>query len=702
MGTTNKNIQRQSHRALAALVSGLMFSGCTAGFQTMDHAKRLAASEASSQQATPEFAPAKAVLERNCTSCHSSGGRADFAPMNFQFESEFIQAGLIVPGDVDQSKLIHRVQGYSGPGPGADVPFSSNMPLNSSISAQDLSILKAWVVALGKKDQEPVGPYQPFACNDTDKVVANNLRRLSQKEMINTIGDLVVEFGGSEASNIQQEISVALQFLPKDDEVDLKKINYGITRSHIDAYWQVAKDLSESVTKDNSRISTLAGSCFTQSSVSDNCLNSFIDRFGLWTYRRPVTASERSSLNSFYKAQVSEFALANLVARFLLSPQFLYHLEVEGSDAGPANELKLTSYELASKLSYQLRGTMPNQMLFDAAASGKLSDPAQLQAVVDDLFANDPKVKTQVRSFFSHWLEFDSLASFDTSSQKLLALAGDLNLSQNASALQTAMISEVDAMLIDHLWENPTDYKSLLTSRKAYTDSPLLNQLYSIPTAVGGQYTFPQTQRSGLLTRAAFLVSGDEKTDPIHIGVKMYRDVLCQELPPPPGGVDTSSPSGLTELNASHREIVADMTSKPACIDCHSKINPLGFAFENFDPFGRHRNPLEEKVFDDQGNLVKIHATSASTTPEISRDMPRVSVRDSVQLMDEMADSQRADACLVRTYHRYTNKRAEDEQVDGCSMKSMYDQLNVSGGTMQDMFKARVLESSFGLRRYNN
>ncbi len=679
----------------------LIFAGCTSGYNSINYKKRLASEEASSSETTTEFAAAKGVLQQNCLSCHSTNGQAHFSRMDYQFESEFIQAGLITPGDLDKSKLIHRTQGYIGPGPGPDVPFSSNMPLNGSISSKDLATLKAWVVALGKEDPT-LGSYQPFTCNDTEPVKANSLRRLSQKEMINTLNDLVVEFGGREAATIMVSLQPALQFLPVDDEVNFKSVNYQITDSHIQAYWEVARTFSEAVTHNNSRVSDLAGSCFNLSTVTDNCLNNFINRFGLWTYRRPITLSERKDLNAFYRAQDSQYALANLVAKFLLSPQFLYHLEVNGDDRDNINELQLTDYEIASKLSYQLRGTMPNKKLFDAAASEELTHPDKLQLLVNDLFSHDPKVKEQISIFFSRWLEYESIGAFDTSSKKFLALGGELDLANNDQALQTAMVNEVRTMLNDHIWQNPTDYKTLLTSKKAYTDSPLLNKLYSIPTATGTPYAFSQKERAGLFTRAAFIVSGNEKTDPIHIGVKIYRDVLCQDLPPPPGGADTSSPSGLNELNASHREIVADMTSKPACIDCHSKINPLGFAFENFDPLGRYRTTSTEKVFDDQGRLIKTHPTTASATPEISRDMPRVSVQDSIQLMDKIADSQRADACLVRNYQRYSRKQMEDEQADGCSMKDMFDNLSASGGTMQDMFKANVLNNRFRLRRYNN
>lgn len=672
--------------------------GCTAGMQAPSYNQSKL--DSGSTEPTTEFAKASVVITQKCASCHCAGGQASFAPMDFLNEDQFVQTGLVIPGDVDKSKLIHRSIGYSGPGPGT--AFVSNMPLNGNISGDELTTLKQWVVALGKKEQ-PATPsaYEPFVCEESQPVQANALQRLTQQEMINTIGDLVSEFASSDKAAVTALLEPALGFLPQDTESDLKNITYPVTDSHIRAYWEVAKVFSEAVTANSSRITALAGSCFLQATVTDTCLNTFIQRFGLWTYRRPVTAAEKSALNAYYKGQVAEFALSNLVARFLLSPQFLYHLEVQGTDSGKANEVKLTEYELASKLSYQLRGTMPNQKIFDAAANGQLSDSASRKALVDELFASDARVKDQVGSFFADWLDYKSVNPIDTASKKVLALGSDLNLSSQAGALRTAMVTEVKDLLDHHLWNSPSDFRSLLTTRRLSTSSNALAKVYGL-SAAGSDLTLPEDQRSGLLTRAAFIVSGSEKTDPIHIGVKIYRNVLCQELPDPPGSIDTSSPSGLTELTASHRDIVADKTSKAACIGCHAKINPIGFAFEAYDALGRYRNDMTEKVFDSNGNLIKTHSVSTQADAEIARELPVVSVQDAVQLIDEIADSNRADACLVRNYQRYTKKRLENDSTDGCSMKNMYDELTESGGTMQDMFKASVLNTRFGLRSFHN
>jgi hypothetical protein len=183
-----------------------------------------------------------------------------------------------------------------------------------------------------------------------------------------------------------------------------------------------------------------------------------------------------------------------------------------------------------------------------------------------------------------------------------------------------------------------------------------------------------------LLTRAALLVSGSEYTRPILKGREVRFRVMCDELPPPPANLVIKPLQQDTAKTT--RQIVEEATASATCQACHSKMNPLGFASENFDSLGRMRT-LEQKL-DVQGAVVNTVGIDTATT----------GVRDAEDLGTQLAASGRGQRCMVQQYFRFTFGRHEDDVADGCDLEGMR-----TRGTLVDTFKEIARRDSFRIRR---
>ena len=204
-------------------------------------------------------------------------------------------------------------------------------------------------------------------------------------------------------------------------------------------------------------------------------------------------------------------------------------------------------------------------------------------------------------------------------------------------------------------------------------------------------------QRTGLLTRAAFLVSGSANTRPIMKGVFMRKNMLCDTIPPPPAGANAKPPElkpGMTT-----RESVEALTevAGSVCITCHgTAINPLGFATENFDALGRFRTA--QTLFDANGNVTGTKAVNTTSVPQVSYGDP-AKISSPSELMTLMTASSKVEACLSRHFFRFTYARWETESTDGCSLEDGRKAL-MNGGKMTDLATAALLSPQFRRRTF--
>lgn len=307
-------------------------------------------------------------------------------------------------------------------------------------------------------------------------------------------------------------------------------------------------------------------------------------QFAQRAYRRPLTAGERHELPALHgrlrgEGVAHDAAILLLIARVLLAPAFLYHAEEPGpgAAAGPVSD-----WELASRLSYFLWSTAPDEPLLASAARGVLHEPDELIAQTRRMLRH-PHVRRLATEFGCAWLHihgFDELG--EKSERHFPTFVG----------LRSAMYEESILFLTD-LFQRGGSMLDLLDADHTFLNAALADH-YGIPGVTGAEWRrvdgVKQLARGGILGQATILATqaGASRTSPILRGNWLSEVLLGEKLPRPPKDVprlpEDEGQEGLTM-----RELTEKHTSDPRCAKCHARIDPLGFALEAFDAIGRHR-----------------------------------------------------------------------------------------------------------------
>jgi len=420
---------------------------------------------------------------------------------------------------------------------------------------------------------------------------------------------------------------------------------------------------------------------------------------GARALRRPLDADELSFYDSVYGADKTPnpAAYADVIGVLLNAPQMLYFVEHGSTEvSGKAGIFELSSYELASRLSYQLWQTAPDAELLAHAADGSLLDAQIYRAQVSRLLA-DARAASALDEFFADYAKVEELPALDAKNNDAVfkAFAG----SQLPSAqLRQDMIDDVLGLLGYYTWQQPSALAALFQSDLSFARSPELASLYGVAAWDGASAppAFAAGQRPGLLTRALFLSTGSPNTRPIMKGVFIRRNILCDGIPPPPPGANAKPPE--LQPGMTTRETVEELTQMQGtvCAGCHATlINALGFATEGFDALGRYRT--EQRFFDASGAASGSKPISTSGVPHVTEAETVVSGPS--ELMQQILASGKVEACLSRNFFRYTFARWEDAAADGCALEGMRKSLE-DGGTLVDLVMAASLDGSFRQRAF--
>jgi hypothetical protein len=316
--------------------------------------------------------------------------------------------------------------------------------------------------------------------------------------------------------------------------------------------------------------------------------------FAARAWRRPLTDDEKSRLRSFYAALRTDAQLSHtdatrtLLARTLVAPEFLYRLEKSTSQEP---RVALSDWELATRLSYFLWSSLPDEELTRAAATGVLHEPQQLARQASRMLA-DPKARRLATEYFGQWLgfyQFDRHRGVDPQ-----------RFPEFTDKLKSALYDEAIAFFENIVREN-RPVGEILFADYAFLDRDLA-QHYGIqadvsaaaPTRIDGVNRF---HRGGLTGLGAVLTvtSAPLRTSPVKRGDWVLRRVLGTPVPPPPADagsiaaddVAATGPRTVRERLDAHRR-------DPACTNCHSRIDPLGFTLEHYDPIGRWREAYRD------------------------------------------------------------------------------------------------------------
>jgi hypothetical protein len=339
-----------------------------------------------------------------------------------------------------------------------------------------------------------------------------------------------------------------------------------------------------------------------ESGCADRILTTLLRR----AYRRNVTADDLRRARRFYEAGRAErdfdLGIQRALERVLVSPQFLFRIEQEPAGAAPGSVHRVGDFELASRLSFFLWSSIPDDELLEAAAAGTLRQPDVLRRQVTRMLA-DPRSGSLVTNFAAQWL---FLRDVETKEPDVY-LFRDFD-----EGVRAAFVRETELFLDSVLRENRSVLE-LLTADYTFLNEPLAKH-YGIPQITGSHFrrvTLPKgSPRRGLLGHGSILsiTSYSTRTSAVLRGKYVLENLLASPPPPPPADV----PSLNTERSGkplSMKEAMQLHRASPACAGCHAKMDPIGFALENFDALGRWRadengRPLEVRSALPDGTIV--------------------------------------------------------------------------------------------------
>jgi len=377
--------------------------------------------------------------------------------------------------------------------------------------------------------------------------------------------------------------------------------------------------------------------------VSDTaCPDTFIKSFGERAFRRPLSDAEASRFRSLF-AQGSALGdngdafhegVQLVVEAMLQAPQFLYRAELSQGQLKDGR-MSVDDWEVASRLSYFLYDSMPDAPLFERARAGQLHTEDQIASQVTRMLG-DARATSKFVSFHEQLWQFGRYSKIapDAATYK--------NLPSN---FVDRLLSASDAFLGDVIDENG-GLEEFLTAPYAYADGQLA-AIYgkSASGNTPSRIDFPAGERKGFLMQAGFLASNSYaiKTDPIHRGLFIQRDVLCRAIPDPPPGAATTPPPPATTPIVTTRDEVTLLTGQSFCPTCHGQINEPGFSFEGFDAIGRVRTQENGEDVDTAGS--------------ITLDGDKIPFQDAGDLVEALAQSDEARNCYVGRWLEFANGR---------------------------------------------
>jgi cytochrome c553 len=398
----------------------------------------------------------------------------------------------------------------------------------------------------------------------------------------------------------------------------------------------VSKAWHEATTKAAIEAAVLVDARLNQlADTKDNAINrveklkEFCATFAERAFRRPLTPELRTAFveQQFAPGVEPEIAVKRSVILTLKSPRFLYP-ELGGTP---------DDFTVATRLALALWDSLPDQPLLEAAGRGELRDPVRVREQARRMM-QDPRAHAKLAEFFHHWLAFDE--------------ADDISKDPKAyPGFDSVLVADLRQSLekfVEHVvWSEASDYRQLLLADYLFLN-PRLAKFYDVEVPAGDDFVpvkFDPAQRAGIITHPFLLTtfSYHKSSSPIHRGVFLTRNVLGRFLKPPPMAIEFMDDRFDPSLTM--REKVTELTGKPACMSCHTTINPLGFSLEHYDAVGRFRTTDNNKP---------INAESDYTTT----DGQVLKLRGPRDLAEHTAGNPEARAGFVRQLFQHAVKQA--------------------------------------------
>jgi hypothetical protein len=484
------------------------------------------------------------------------------------------------------------------------------------------------------------------------------MRRLTRWEYDNTVHDLLGD-----------TTRPGSKFVPEAEQFGFDNNAAGATLNQlvVQQYEEAARTLVENAMTDPT---ALLG-CDPAAQGEDTCAHAFIRSFGRRAFRRPLGSEEIARFESFYAANKAAHGFTDavgMVARAMLqSPSFLYRLEIGTAEPTSNGALPLTPFETASRLSYLLWGSMPDEELLLAAESGQLSTPEQVGEQARRMLNAEHGARA-LKNFYVQWLGIEEIEQLDRAGTDL-----DVNVAK-------LLRQETETFVDEVVRKGDGKLSTLLTSPVSYRNGALASY-YGEPgptTDTFQQVALDPSRHSGLLTHGSLMATLAHPGLPSAVlrGQFVLDKLLCSPVPPPPDDVDTTPPT--TDATGTAREKLEAKTANEPCNNCHSKLNPPGFAFEHFDETGRWRDLDHGLPIDASGTLIDTDVDGAFA--------------DHVELAKKLQSSAEVRSCVVLGWFRYAYGLTQD---DACSEAQLETVFEKSDGNVRELLIALTQTPAF-------
>jgi hypothetical protein len=501
----------------------------------------------------------------------------------------------------------------------------------------------------------------------------SRLRRLTSVEYKNSVVDLL---GAGTLVTTELERDTALNNLTAIGASSL-----ALSAPVTEQFETSALALSDALVKDTVRRQAVV-ECAPSGPSDETCLRTFLTTFGRRVFRRPLTPEEvelYAGVGVTAMTTLSDFwgGVRYTLAGLLQSPSFLYRSEFGLADAAAPDRRRLDGYELATRLSFLLWATTPDNELLDAAAAGTLSTPEGLAGQMARLLGSQRSSEAivNVLSEMLRLAEVDNLVQLPEA------------YPQAASpTLGTSMRGETQAFLRGVLLDGDGDYRQLFTSTRTFLNAELAG-VYGVAGISGTSLVStelpPSGPRAGYLGHGSFLALNAKTTDtsPTFRGKFIIETLLCSAIEPPPNDVVTELPD--KDPSQTKRDQLAVHQSVGTCAGCHSIMDPMGLALEHFDGIGAYRETDRGLVIDVSGEYEGVAFDGARELGEALAN--RIVTPEGIP---EVAD------CLVRNLYRAATGHLElagDEPV----VRRLGAAFSVRGFRVKDVLGDLVASEGF-------
>jgi hypothetical protein len=619
------------------------------------------------------------VLEKaECRMCHNDNGVS--SATRLLFPPEDANAGAIEAFGLRLSALVDRRSPELSllvRKPTMRIAHSGGERIKKG-SPEEAAVLE-WVRHLASIPEPELQAARDRLGAGQKRASNSALRRLTHSQYNHTVRDLLGDF-----------TRPADQFPPEDyingftNQVDGQTVPPLLA----EAYTAAAEKLATNAFRRGDTNKLIP--CKPSSPADAACRDRFIRQFGLRAFRRPIAADEaRGYATLFSRAATSQrdfVAGARVIVEAMLqSPSFLFHLE-----DGPAG--RYPQYGIASRLSYFLWDTMPNEELFKSAGAGELKDSESIRRVARRMMDN-PQAKQALEVFLGQWMRFDRVLSSARSARRYTDFG---------PSLLSAMTQET-RHLFNHLVWNDQNFMELFNANYTFI-SARLAQLYEMEAPANDfmMVKYPAgSHRAGVLGHGGFLTltGNPNETSPTSRGLFVREHFLCQHVPPPPPGVDTNLPAANAEKPMTTRERLAMHTTNPSCASCHNLIDPIGSGLEGFDNLGKYREKVTLRI------QLQRDSVTNQPRPQQDIDLPldtkgfiqgiaNSNFSNPAELGNILSKDPTCQRCVVKQIFRYAVGRHENGG-DQPQLDALYETFKDSGFRFRELLLSLVTSQVF-------